>query len=337
MNEIPQQSVIIPTFQRRNSVWRALDALRRQTLEPTQFEVIVIVDGSNDGTMEMLEQFDAPYALRFEWQPNSGRAAACNAGIRRAAGALVVLLDDDMEPVSEFLAEHQNAHANYTNLGVMGAAPIQLPAGASPAMEYIAHKFNAHMARLALPGYRLKLRDIYSGNFSIRRELVLDAGAFDEAFRVYGNEDLDLAYRLAQMGVRFVFSARARAFQHYNKNFAQLARDHFAKGKTSLQLVMKHPETLPQLKLSGSEHESLQWRLLRRELLDLSWLWRGTPHFLIRMVHLMERRRVRQLQTIYRFVLDYFYWLGVETTREQYRAMRTAYARPVWRQRRRWL
>jgi glycosyltransferase involved in cell wall biosynthesis len=337
MNEIPQLTVIIPTFQRRNSIWRALDALRRQTLEPLQFEVIVIVDGSNDGTMEMLEKFETPYTLRFEWQQNSGRATACNAGIRLASSELVVLLDDDMEPVPEFLAEHQSAHAVYNNLGVIGAAPIQLDALRSPVMEYIANKFNAHMARLAMPGYRLKLRDVYSGNFSIRRELLWDAGAFDEQFRVYGNEDLELACRLTQMGVRFVFNARARAFQHYNKNFPQLARDHFSKGKTSLQLVMKHPETLPQLKLSGNERESMQWRLLRRELLNASWLWRGTPQVLIRVVQMMEQRRVRQIQTIYRFVLDYFYWLGVETTREQYRAARTVYARPFWRRQRRWL
>ena len=104
-------SVIIPTYRRRDMVRQILQALAMQTLPAAAYEVIVSIDGSEDGTREMVAHFQAPYALRFAWQPNRGRAAACNTGIRMASGELIILLDDDMEPPPEFLRAHVNAHA----------------------------------------------------------------------------------------------------------------------------------------------------------------------------------------------------------------------------------
>ena len=68
-------------------------------LPPERFEVLVAIDGSEDGTREMIEQFAMPYQLRGLWQPNRGRAAACNMGLSAARGDLIVIMDDDMEPV----------------------------------------------------------------------------------------------------------------------------------------------------------------------------------------------------------------------------------------------
>ena len=61
-------SVVIPTYLRRASVRRALEALSRQTLSPDEYEVIVAIDGSRDGTQEMVSQFPAAYKLRSIWQ-----------------------------------------------------------------------------------------------------------------------------------------------------------------------------------------------------------------------------------------------------------------------------
>lgn len=306
-------SVIIPTYQRRASVERALRALAAQTLPAAMVEVIVSMDGSQDGTREMLAQFSAPYALRVLWQPNAGRAAACNAGIRAATGELIVLLDDDMEAAPELLEAHRQAHATRSRLGVMGAVPMRYAASAPPVVAYVGAKFNQHLVRLAQPNHRLQLRDFYSGNFSIRREVLLSVGLFDEAFKIYGNEDLELSLRLQQAGVQLRYCAEALAYQHYEKGFAGLARDHIAKGRTAVLMTQKHPETFADLKLSTYRQASLPWRGLRASLLRLGRVWPGTTAFVIASIGWLERWRPAHLHLFYTLALDYCYWLGAQS------------------------
>src|SRR6266702_4396307 len=108
MNTRPQYrlSVVIPTYQRCFSLERTLHALAQQSLPADEYEVLVSIDGSQDGTREMVEQFRAPYRLHAEWRPNGGRAAACNSGIRASCGELVLIMDDDIEPTPECLDAH---------------------------------------------------------------------------------------------------------------------------------------------------------------------------------------------------------------------------------------
>ena len=304
-------SVVIPTYARCASVRRALDALGRQTLGPTEYEVVVAIDGSEDGTQQMVEQVAAPYALRALFRPHGGRAAACNAGVRAASGDLVVLLDDDMQPAPRFLAGHAEAHAGPEELGVMGAAPVPLDAQASPTARYVAQKFNGHLENLARPDHQLHLRDFYTGNFSIRRATLLRVGLFDEAFTQYGNEDLELSVRLRRAGVRLVYAPEALAYQTYTKDFAALARDTVAKGRTAVLLANKHPETLRDLKLATYREGFPRWRLARSALLALSDRWPGTPQAVMCAVGGLERVvPQRMLNVAYFLLLDYFYWLG---------------------------
>ncbi len=312
MNCKPQVSVVIPTFQRRASVERLLRAMSRQSLPPDRYEVIVSMDGSHDGTQEMVSAFPSLYRLRAIWQPNSGRAAACNAGICAAEGNLIVLLDDDMEPTPELLAEHSRAHEAEPRLGVLGAVPIRLDESSSPAARYIGAKFNDHLARLARPGHEFKLRDFYSGNFSIRRDLLLQAGLFDETFKIYGNEDLELWLRLKAAGVRLVYNSAALAYQYNTKDLAGLAGDQIAKGRTAVLFASKHPAVFPELKLSTYGQASYKWRIGRSVLLTMSRLWGGTPDLVIRLISGLEQRRARDMSSFYSFSLDFFFWSGAD-------------------------
>jgi cellulose synthase/poly-beta-1,6-N-acetylglucosamine synthase-like glycosyltransferase len=306
-------SVVIPTYQRCASVRRVLQALARQTLPPDEYEVIVSIDGSDDGTSDMAAQFAAPYRLDVSWQPHKGRAGACNAGIKLARGELVVLLDDDMEPVPGFLAAHRQAHPAGSHLGVLGAVPINLEPSSPPVVQYIGWKFNDHLENLAQPGYKFKLTHFYSGNFSIRRELLLRVDAFDESFEAYGNEDLELSVRLSEARVQFKYCPEALARQYYTKDFAALARDNIAKGHTAVLLARKHPQTFHDLKLSTYRQGSPLWRLLRAGLLGLGKLWTGAPGGMILFMTWLERRRPARLHLYYRLALDYFYWVGAKS------------------------
>jgi len=312
MTARPYVSVIIPTYNRRDSVERALRALTHQTLAPDAYEVIVGIDGSQDGTREMVDTFAVPYQLNGVWQSNQGRAAACNAGIRIAQGDVLVILDDDMEPASDCLERHWRAHPIGSRFGVMGAVPMYCDDSDSPVAAYVAAKFNRHLDNLARSDHQLTLRDFYSGHFSIRRDVLMEVGLFDEAFRIYGNEDLELSLRLMKSGVMLVYSAETVAHQHYSKDFAGLARDTIAKGRTAVLLASKHPEALPDLQLSAYKQGSWRWRLARACLLTLSRWWPSTPDKMIALMQRLEQRQVKSLHMHYRFALDYVYWLGVQ-------------------------
>ena len=315
MSASPSVSVVIPTYQRCGSVRRLLEALAHQTLPVEAFEVIVCIDGSSDGTREMVEASAARYALRALGQPNSGRATACNAGIAASRGAVVVLLDDDMEPTPRWLEAHLAAHEGEPRRAVMGAVPVVLDASSPRAAAYIGERFARHEAKLAQPGYRIGFRDFYSGNLSIRRAVLVECGLFDPSFRIYGNEDGELALRLLRAGVTLAYSADAAAAQHYDKDFAALARDNIAKGKTAVLSVRLHPETLPETKLSRYHAVSRRWRLIRGALLGASRVVGATPHGVIRVMTWVERLRPRRLHRYYELALDYFYWVGASEWR----------------------
>ncbi len=303
-------SVIIPTYNRTASVKRLLQALRQQSVSPVEYEVIVVMDGAPAGEQQALAQGAVPYMLRVLQQPHRGRAAARNTGLQAAAGSLVVFLDDDMEPTLDLLAAHQRAHTAGARLGIMGAVPIETDQSSTPVARYIAAKFNQHLDRLARQGQVLTVRDFYSGNFSIRREVLLEVDGFDEAFRLYGNEDLELAVRLTRAGVQLKYEPAAQARQHYDKDFTALAHDNYDKGQTAVQLAAKHPQVYAQLKLSTYQQVSPRWRKARLGLLALSRWFTPTPALLMYAVQLLEHLPGVPLDLVYRFATDYFFWLG---------------------------
>ena len=154
----PLASVVIPTHQRKDSLLRALASLATQTTPREQYEVVVVVDGSDDGSREAVESLEAGYSLRVLWQPNRGRAAARNAGVAAARGDVVVMLDDDMTATPEFLAAHLGAHARDGRLAVVGAVPVRLAPEVPAHVRYIGEKFNRHLEHLATASRPLALR-----------------------------------------------------------------------------------------------------------------------------------------------------------------------------------
>lgn len=306
----PMISIVIPTHRRRASVERALRALSSQSLPPEQYEVIVSVDGEGEGTREMTERFRAPFSLRSLTREKRGRAAACNAGLREARGEIALLLDDDMEPEPACLAAHRAAHRGKTRLGLLAAVPVVLEPDTAPVVRYVGEKFNRHLEKLARPGQVVEIRDFYTGHFSIRRDLLLQLGGFDEDFALYGNEDVELAVRLQKAGVELLYSAEAVARQHYEKDFAALARDNVEKGRTAVLCARKHPEAFERLKLSRFGEGSGKWRALRGLLLALGRVAPATPHRVARFVGWLERWRPENLSGYYALALDYFYWVG---------------------------
>lgn len=283
-----------------------MDALRGQTLAPEQFEVVVAIDGSDDGTFEAIDGVSAPFAVRSVAHPRSGRAATVNAGAKIAQGALLVILDDDMEPAPQLLQAHREAHATAGRpVAVVGAAPVVLDQSSPPFARWMGGRFNDVLAEMSARGGELRFDQAYTGNFSVARADFEAVGGFDRAFSGYGLEDYELALRLARRGLRLVLDDDAIAHQHYEKPFADATRDSSARARSSRIFATLHPEHAADvltIKHPGSPSR------MRRAFRHAP---RGLGPLVIVAVRVAERMRIPRLEFAYQLGLEYFFVTGI--------------------------
>jgi GT2 family glycosyltransferase len=306
-------SVVIPTFRRPDSVRRLLLALARQELAAERFEVLVSSNGPEVGTLRIVEGFAAPFALRGLHRNEPGRAGACNAGARVARGMVIVILDDDMEPDPGCLGAHLACHQRTPEpRGVVGPAPINVEADSPPVVRFRHQVFERKLSALATRAGDLRITDVYTGNFSIRRDVFGSVGGFDEEFRIYGHEDYEFALRLSARGVTFVFAPDAIAKQSYSKSITELVEDIVSEGSTAVLFADKHPHMLSSMPLARWPDRSRKARIRLRILLGISELHRAMPRLLSRYVSWYADRWPERAEHQFRLVLDYCYWLGAQ-------------------------
>ncbi len=217
-------SVILPTYNRRDLVRRAIDSALAQTYPKT--ELVVVDDGSTDGTREALEPLAGEGRITYLFQPNSGVAAARNRGMHEARGGLLAFLDSDdvwqpwklavqtavirsMPEValvcSDFAAvtpdglQQSYIRSYYPVLDRLGVDYASLFENSAALSEFVrpptgtAGQATVHWGRVG--------RWVFSGNFIhtstvlVYRHIALSLGGFEESFHT--QEDADLYLRIA--------------------------------------------------------------------------------------------------------------------------------------------
>jgi glycosyltransferase involved in cell wall biosynthesis/peptidoglycan/xylan/chitin deacetylase (PgdA/CDA1 family) len=239
-------SVVVPTHNRRDVlVSRTLPAIFDQDLPATEYEVIVVVDGSTDGTAQALRELHSPCSLRIIEQANSGPSAARNRGIQAAKGGLLLFIDDDILCSPSLLKMHVEAHGGLEAAVVYGPislAPETPPSILKYAIEDWYKKYYGHLD--AQNGVRWPQDDYLISNSSLPRATLIACGGFDE--NMPAKEDYELGFRLWKMGLRFKYLPQARASEFYVKPSRYvLSNDGRSFGKTEVLLSRKHPEYRP--------------------------------------------------------------------------------------------
>ncbi|HKV84527.1 MAG TPA: glycosyltransferase [Ktedonobacterales bacterium] len=210
----PEVSLIIPTHDRRERLRMVLAALEHQTVAAELYEVLIICDHCSDETAEMCRAFAAEYRLRvFEQAPDlRGPAAARNLGVREAAAAIILFIDDDVVPEATLIAEHLRTHREDERAVVIG--PLLAPPDfrMQPWTRWEAETLAKQYRDMTDGKWEPTPRQFYTGNASVRREYILAAGGFDASFG--RAEDVELAYRFRDQQLTFHFSPAAKGWHH---------------------------------------------------------------------------------------------------------------------------
>ena len=224
-------SIVLPTYNRLDRLKRVLAALEQQTVSPDQFEVVVVSDGSQDGTNEWLVSAETPLNLRPHIQENQGVAVARNNGIEQAQADLILFIDDDVVPAPNLIEEHLKHHSadNVVVLGPMLSPPdFEM----NPWVEWEQAMLMKQYNDMLDGKWEPTARQFYTGNTSIRRQHVVDAGGFDPSFR--RAEDVELAYRLHDMGLKFVFNYEAVGWHYAERSFNSWSAIPYAYGRNDV-------------------------------------------------------------------------------------------------------
>ena len=220
-------SVVVPVLNQYDSLKKVLYGFSQQEYDKSQFEIIVIDDGSSYDLKNFIVSYEKLYENRYGvhlkviHQNNKGRAFSRNVGIEKAKGKIIVFCDGDRVPNFNFIDEHIKMHERGADI-MVGAAYDYFGDGKNLTKECIIWDKVKKFSRLS--AYYKKVSSMYNldgrersklvwlsflvGNSSVRRD-ILQEEKFDERFREWGLEHFELAYRLYQNGYKFTYNSKA--------------------------------------------------------------------------------------------------------------------------------
>jgi GT2 family glycosyltransferase len=243
---LPAASVVIPTHNRRDSLDLLLTALERQTVAADLFETIVVADGCVDDTIAFVRSRTTPYRLRLVELPGLGAASARNRGAAAAQGAVLVFVDDDIEPVPELVEAYLDEHRSEPGRLLIGCSLPVVEVKTFYEKE-LRRWWQDHILAMQHVSHRFGYRDMHAGNFSIAARTFAEVGGFDEAFPGCGGEDYELGVRLLEHGVQFGYCRSAEGRHHDDTDLDRSLRRAFQEGRADVLIAERHPRLVPEL------------------------------------------------------------------------------------------
>lgn len=246
-NTMPKISVIVPV-EPHSCIDRVVAALGRQTLDPADFEVLVI---DADHTADLTQTIEsgvtaAPRGLnvRYLRVPKGGRAASQNQGVKHATTDLFLFLAGDFEGVPELVAEHLRLHEQTPDPRVVGVGPNQFHPDLeiTPLMWWLDNRGKQFGAVFVDESRPIPAHFFYAANTSIKRAFLQQAGGFDEDFPYHAGDDFELGVRLFKLGMQAKFLPKAFA---YHMHSIALDERRVALGRAGESAVIFHAKHAP--------------------------------------------------------------------------------------------
>jgi len=231
-------SVVIGTLNQCETLQKVLPFYEKQEQVAGQFELIIVDSTSTDGSHSFLSQYTPTYPFRYIQQPNTGKAAARNRAAREASGEILLITDADMIPHPGLIRAHIEAHTRYNAPVCLEGVAWNLAALTwPPDMSKATPQVGTHPAS----GKRLGWYYFLTGNVSLPKEVFDEENGFNEIFKGYGWEDLELGYRLSQRNIPLYYLREAQNYHYHVINQDDDIVRHEPKGKSARIMLALHP------------------------------------------------------------------------------------------------
>jgi glycosyltransferase involved in cell wall biosynthesis len=232
-----QISVVVPTYKRPRLLMRCIEALAKQQFDRTQFEIIIVSDGfdadTEDVLLDIIKRIDIQIRY-FSLQAKMGPAAARNMGWKQAHAALIVFTDDDCIPDERWLQAVYDLHvANKCPSAIAYAGKTIVPLPNAPT------DYEKNISQLSEA-------EFITANCAVTREALLRVGGFDERFTMAWREDSDLQFKLMQEEIPLIRNEAAIVTHPVRKAPWGISLKDEKKGIFNSLLYKKYPELYKQ-------------------------------------------------------------------------------------------
>lgn len=246
--DLPSISVAMATHNRRELLPRVLAPLLE---DHATSEIVVVVDGSRDGSFELLEELAFRDArVRPVLIPPSGRSRAQQAAIDRTSGEVVLLLDDDVVGDPGLVTGHAAHHARARSVVLVGYMPPVLPPERAPG-QFATFQY-AREYEYTCAAYerdpRQVLLNLWGGNVSLRRADLERVPLHADDQALY-HSDRDFGLRCLKTGLTGIFDRSLSARHIYSRSLGEFVRDARLQGKGHFRVHQLHRDVIGELDL----------------------------------------------------------------------------------------
>jgi glycosyltransferase involved in cell wall biosynthesis len=267
-------SVIIPAYNAENTISVCLQALFQQTIDSSNYEIVVIDDGSTDNTAEVVRSYKGVTLIQ---QKNQGPAAARNQGAKNAKGNIILFTDSDCAPEKDWIEEMTQAFRNDRDIiGVKGAYKSKQK---ELSARFVQMEYEDKYDVLLRSKY-IDFIDTYSAAF--KRDIFLQFDGYDISFPVACAEDVELTFRMFSKGYKMIFNPKAVVYHTHPRTFSDYFKKKYKFAYWRMLAVKKNPEKI--LKDSHTP-QTMKLQVLFLPLLALSLLltmfWSNGIYFVI--------------------------------------------------------
>jgi len=311
-------SVIIPTRNRKDILENTIILLESQTLDKSLFEVVVVDDGSEDGTDVYMNELSTPLALKYFRQDFQGASHARNVGLKNAVGEFVIFLGDDVHPSQDLLKIYfdifQKSDERTFFIGKTIWAKHLLK---SSFISYLENNSQAQFRFTAIKDKQnVPPQYFNTANSGIPLRYIISCGLFDENLTLY--EDTELGMRLDKLGLKLKYLDNAVAYHNHKVTLKSYLDRQIIAGENAFLCSLNDPAN----RKIYSFYQAFLFKgnpfLLPKKLFKLIFFNKYTVPFYIKY---LEDDSKQFLQTfIFNGLLGYYHKIGVI---EQYKLFKT--------------